>query len=279
MHLTRRTVVVAALITSSLLTGCSVFTTAIKSDRQIVRETEAVPGIELLVETRNGAIEIVVDETRSSVGIDTVITCSGTTQVEADQRVADASLDVTLGTDRVLSISPVFPGERRRGDGAKIVVRLPEAASITARTGNGKIDVTGGEGTLVADTSNGPIRIDGFVGPITADTSNGAVVAHNVHGVAKIDTSNGRVTLTLHEDCTDAFEVETSNGSVDVTVGASFEGTIEARTSNGSIDIVDATERIAQKDQDRSRALLTIGSSSAQSTITTRNGSVRINLK
>ena len=242
------------------------------------------------VESRNGSVEIVADPARSDVQIDATVTCAGDTQQEADQRLADASLDVSRDTSHALIVKPVFPGGPRSNDGASFVIHLPDAAGVDVKTSNGAVIVRTLSGKLVIDTSNASIKVTDHNGPATlsssngsitvtnlngdlqANTSNASVTAHDIKGKATIDTSNGSIDLVLNPAASGPIVLDTSNASIKVLVGKSFLGDVSLKTSNASVRI--AGEGVASDQISKTSAVVHMGAGGANSTVKSSNANI-----
>jgi DUF4097 and DUF4098 domain-containing protein YvlB len=311
----RRILALASLLVFVLaLPGCG-WSSPFRATREIARTLDHMPGSALQLDTHNGCVKIMASPEYSDVRIEAKLTCGGTTQAEADQRLQEARLDTSRDTARALWIKPVFPGGRRGGDGASISVRLPQSAGVSVDTSNGSVEISGTTGQVVVDTSNGSVDLVHHDGPATIetsngsvhavhttgsleidtsngrvlveshagalriDTSNGAVVVTDQAGETTIDTSNGSITLTLRPDAAGPAVLDTSNSSISLTVGSAFAGSMTVRTSNGSISIHDPTGVIRAQEIGKNHATLVIGEDGPSSRLTTSNGRVSLTIK
>jgi hypothetical protein len=270
----------------------------------VVRSTETrtitephLVGSGIVVESRNGAIEVVADSMLSEVEIEVRLTAGGATRAEADRRLAGSTILVERRADRTLVLSPQMADGWRNGDGAAFSIRLPDATGVSltssngaltarglageliARSSNGRVNVHDHDGPADLRTSNGRITVENLGGALTANTSNGRVIARSVDGPTDITTSNGRVTVVLSDDQPGPVSVRSSNGSVAVTIGSAFTGVIDARTSNGSVSVQDTLGRITQSNMQRRSGTVHVGDDTSQtSIIRTSNGSVTITI-
>lgn len=268
-----------------------------RADTTVTEHMEHVPGSALVVKTQNGHIEIVAAPEQGDVSIEAVIRCTGETQQEADERLAATTLSVTREADQALVVAPVFPAAHNGGgDGASIVIRLPDANGAELDTSNGSVTVRGLTGNLVIDTSNGRIEVSDHVGPANVDTSNGSVVVTNhtgrlyvdtsngsvhltnIDGRVNADTSNGSVVVTLAPGQIGPLDLDTSNGSITVQVGPAFEGAVTLQTANGAISVDDPTGRITSTKLSRNRGRIVVGSGGEPSKLDTSNGGIRITI-
>jgi len=249
------------------------------------------PGSPITVQTRNGSVQVIAESARSDVSIDATITCAGASQQEADQRLAQAGLDVSRDTSRCLTIQPTFPGGPRNGDGASLVVRVPDADGVHITSSNGSVSITGLSGAAEINTTNASVNIQDHHGPARIDTSNGSISVRTLEGDLRaatsnaavsvsglsgkpdIRTSNGRVELSLGPDESGPIDVQTSNGPVTVRVGLAFHGRVTLDTSNASVRFTGAP-RVSTVSRSKSDAVIDVGEGGAPSRITTSNGTI-----
>jgi hypothetical protein len=294
--------------------GCG-WSSPFRAKKDIARTVDHVPASALHVDTHNGSVEIVASPEYGDVAIKAKLTCGGTTQAEADQRLQQARVDASRDTSRTLWIKPVFPGGRRGGDGASISVQLPQSGDVSVDTSNGSVEISGTTGQVVVDTSNGSVDLLHHDGPATIetsngsvhalhttgsleidtsngrvlveshggalriDTSNGAVVVTDQAGETTIDTSNGSITLTLRPDATGPVVLDTSNSSISLTIGPAFAGSMTVRTSNGSISIHDPVGTVRTREIGKSRAEFIIGADGPPSRLITSNGRISLTVR
>ncbi len=275
------------------LQGCSLlFGHVYRARTTFSSQVDHVVGAGLTVKTRNGGVEVVASPDASEVSITARLTCGGDTQEEADARLAAATVSVPRADDRRLLIEPVFPGGPRSGDGASIVVGLPDATGIYLDTSNGSVVARGLAGRLVIDTSNGSIEVSdhrgpaeidtsnggvivvGHVGSLNADTSNGRVRVEDLDGPARIDTSNGSINLTLAPTQIGPLNLDTSNGSIRVVVGPAFVGAVNFSTSNALLTVKDNVGRINRKNLRKSRGKIVVGTGGDSSRLDTSNARI-----
>lgn len=267
-------IIVPALVLISLLQGCVLFDMH-RAHRDEQFTTSHFEGSSLMISSRNGSIEVVADSTVDEVVIDAHLTCGGSSPSEARERVNDATLLVERDTSRMLTIMPVFPDGPRNGDGAKIIVHLPDAYGANLSTGNGRVVAKGLAGTLIIDTSNGRVIVQDHEGEAQIRTSNGRIEVADHGGPLEARTSNGRIIVSLGSDQTGPINLRSSNGSVRATVGRDFTGRVTFDTSNGKIHVLGDDDRITRERLRRSSGYVVLGSDDGpKSKIDTSNGSI-----
>ncbi len=277
------------------LAACS-FSNGHRSQMTLNLTSDHVAGSAVEVRSRNGRIEVVAVPNRTDVAITAKIYTRGATMAEAEERLAASTVLISRTSDGTLLVEPKFPEPVRGGDGASILIELPDANGATLRTSNGSVHTYGLTGTLIVDTSNGSVEVmdhdgdttvdtsngsitvDDHVGALSADTSNGSIRINGLNGSVVADTSNGSIVLRLHDDQTGPINLDTSNGSITVRVGASFAGTVTLDTSNGSITVRDHIGRITSQTISKSYGRIEIGEGGEASRLDTSNGRIRFTI-
>ncbi len=242
------------------LTACSFSNDWHRSEMTMNLTSDHIAGSAVEVRSRNGRIEVVAVPNRTDVAITAKIYARGNTMAEASERLAASTLLISRTDDGTLLIEPSFPDPVRGGDGANILIELPDAHGATLRTSNGSVHTYGLTGTLIIDTSNGFVEI------------------LNHQGDATVDTSNGSIVLSLHDDQTGPIDLDTSNGSITVRVGTSFAGTVTLDTSNGSITVRDHSGRIKSQTISKSYGRIVVGEGGKASRLDASNGRIRFTI-
>ena len=284
---------IAVLGTAFLQTGCS-FYSGHTAKAQLQQTAEHIVDSALMIDTRNGKVDVASDAVLTQVEIDATLVCGGDTQQEADQRIKSANFSVERDTNRTLVIKPSFPQPGHSSDGASFIVRLPGARNVTIKSSNGSVKVTGLAGDLnittsnagasvqdhsgpvVIDTSNGSVNVTSVKGSLNAKSSNAGVNATGVAGAVDINTSNGGIDLKLAGDQSGPLRLDTSNGGIRATVGAAFRGVVKMDTSNGRVKVTDHAGVITNQSIDGSDGTITIGQGGETTFIDTSNGSIEI---
>jgi len=260
------------------LTACSFSNDWHRSEMTMNLTSDHIAGSAVEVRSRNGRIEVVAVQNRTDIAITAKIYARGNTMAEASERLAASTLLISRTDDGTLLIEPSFPDPVRGGDGANILIELPDAHGATLRTSNGSVHTYGLTGTLIIDTSNGTITVDDHVGVLTVDTSNGSIRINGLNGPVKAKTSNGSIVLALHDDQGGPIDLDTSNGSITVRVGSNFAGTVTLDTSNGSITVRDHSGRIKSQTISKSYGRIVVGEGGKASRLDTSNGRIRFTI-
>ena len=277
----------------SLAAGCSVSWGGPKVSETRTFTAPHSPGDGIRVETRNGSVRVEVDPTLDAAAVEAIVTCRGTTTVEARQRLAETAIDVLAGGGETV-LRPVFPDKPRNGDGAKFLIRIPGASGAVIRssnggvnisgiaggadvkTSNGGVELSGLDGAVLVRTSNGRITITDAAGSLDVHTSNGRIETKNVMGPVTAGTSNGSVEIRLHPEANGPVNISTSNGSVTLAVGHGFDGTVSMATSNGRVRLLDDGNRATGSSINKTRGTVTIGGGGLESRVTSSNGNIAL---
>ena len=267
-----------------------------RSQKTVNLNADHVPGSAVEIRTKNGRIELVAVPQRTDVSIKAEIFARGETMEDAEQRLAAITIEVSRRSDGTLVIEPNFPKPGRSGDGASIVVEVPDVSRAALKTSNGSVYASGLTGTLDIDTSNGAVEVfghvgdadlntsngsitvDDHVGSLAVDTSNGAVRITHVDGAVKAGTSNGSIAVTLHKDQAGPVNLDTSNGPITVRVGPGFAGAVRLDTSNGRVNVRDHAGNISSQSISKTRGRIVVGEGGAPSRLDTSNGTIRFTI-
>jgi hypothetical protein len=282
----------ALMITSFVAAGCEVSTS--RTSRVEQHTTPHVAGAPLIVNSRNGQVQIIGEAGRTDVAIEATLTTAGRTLSDAKQRLGQVRLSIVRDTSGKLTVEPIFPEPHHGRDGASFIVRLPDAADVqittsnaavtaqgltaplTVQTSNGRMTLSDWTGDATLTTSNGRVNVTSHQGRLSVQTSNGRVEIDDHGGPVKAHTSNNRIILTLRPDQIGPIDLRTSNASVDVTVGPAFIGQASLRTSNGSITLTDNASIATSRDTSRNRGAITFGGlNEPASRVRTSNGRIR----
>lgn len=138
---------------------------------------------------------------------------------------------------------------------ARLIVSVPRAANINAKSGDGSIRIERVNGKLELKTADGSIRASQVGGELSFDTSDGSVTVDRAEGRLFVDTSDGSVdvggtfaSVKLHTGdgsvvyraepgsaMADDWEITTGDGTVAVYLPPDFGAELDAHTGDGSI--------------------------------------------
>jgi hypothetical protein len=141
-------------------------------------------------------------------------------------------------------------------DRTRVTVETPPELTLEAKTGDGKVSVSGltgdlglttGDGDLTADHLSGKLRIkssDGHVtitnstGSLDARTSDGNLTVDGVFNAVTLHTSDGRLEVSLRDGTklSEPSSIQASDGSVTVRLPQGFAADLDVHTSDGHLD-------------------------------------------
>lgn len=229
----------------------------------------------LNVSAHNGSILV---HTGGPASVQIVATLRMTT----DERLAATTISANRDTQGVLTVLATPPGGSWfSNEGCSFDISLPDAAGVTLKSNNGRIELTGSSGNALLRTSNGAIKVERHSGPLDADTSNGRIEVTSARGPVKAQTSNGSVRVSLAPEGAGPIDIDTSNGAVTLELSTSFSGLIAAKTSNGSITGPEPrsdSQTVTTLSKKRGHAKFQVGTSNQESVIDTSNGSITIRI-
>ena len=144
---------------------------------------------------------------------------------------------------------------------AKLFVSVPASADISARSGDGSIDIENVNGKVQLSSGDGSINGRLLTGAVDAHTGDGAIKLADVRGDLRVDTGDGSITLggqltSVHARSGDGsviieaeqgsaaegdWDIVTGDGSVTLAVPDGFGAELDAHTGDGRIRMEDIT--------------------------------------
>ena len=136
-----------------------------------------------------------------------------------------------------------------RGPSCEMELKVPRNVLARIETVNGRITITGLEGSADCHTVNGAIEADNLSQGLIAKTVNGAISLDHVRGSIQATTTNGGISAKALDGLGKGIELATVNGAMNVSM-AKVEGSLHASTVNGQLSVntkgaeqVNATKR------------------------------------
>jgi DUF4097 and DUF4098 domain-containing protein YvlB len=193
---------------------------------------------ELNVSTFDGRIEVRPWD-RSEV--DVVIEKHAGSKESAASMVVDARQ-----TGNQITVDVRMPHERHLsfmfGHTAKLIVSVPRASDLTARSGDGSIDVEGIDGKIDLHSSDGRIEAHAVAGDVSVSTSDGSIRLDGNFTALRARTSDGRIVISTSSARADKdWEISTSDGTITFDMPKGFGAELDARTSDGRVHLEDVT--------------------------------------
>ena len=178
----------------------------------------------------------------------------GWADTDADARNIASQVYVSTSGGRVQAQDPQSANNSSWSVSYEIFV--PQATSLTVKTGNGGITVSDIRGSLRFEATNGGVNLKRLAGDIAGSTVNGSVNLELMGTTwdgsqVQLTTGNGSVNLTVPENYSAHFHTESLNGSlrsefplnvpgdahpasVDFSIGAGGP-LFQVTTTNGSV--------------------------------------------
>jgi len=201
-----------------LLAGCTLGPTETRDDRFAV----AGP-VRLVVDSENGRIEVEAGPVNE---VHVLATLRWADRLEYEVRQEGDTITVTSRKKRRVLFG--------FGPGTDLLITVPADTVVDLDTSNGRIELTGINGSGSLDTSNGKIVMENVVGDFVGDTSNGSIAIDGMEGTARLSTSNGGVTV---QDVIGEFDIESSNGRITFSGEFLPGGRNRLETSNGRVEV------------------------------------------
>jgi DUF4097 and DUF4098 domain-containing protein YvlB len=126
---------------------------------------------------------------------------------------------------------------------AKLIVSVPESSDVSARSGDGSIDIERVAGHVQLRSGDGSIRGRMLGGDVEANTGDGSIRLDGKLSSVRVHTGDGSV--TIHADSGSApgadWDIVTGDGSVTLEVPEGFGAELDAHTGDGGIHMRDLT--------------------------------------
>src|SRR5262245_6186015 len=144
---------------------------------------------------------------------------------------------------------------------AKLIVSMPDASDVLAKSGDGAIDVEGIAGRIELRSGDGSIRARRLDGDINVQTGDGSIRLESMNGALRVNTGDGSIAAdgtftsvrarsgdgsvriaaepgsTLNGD----WDISTGDGTVTLALPDGFNAEIDAHTGDGRIHLQDLT--------------------------------------
>jgi DUF4097 and DUF4098 domain-containing protein YvlB len=203
----------------------------------MIQEQFETPGsVSLQVSNRAGPVEV---HTHGDGTTEVEVSALGEAGSEAAARTRVEHV-VTDGRHRVVVEVPGRTGLlhswARRGTTVRVLVRLPEGASIDIGTASGDLTAQGRVGPADVFSASGAVSLDRVDGDLRARSASGNIVVGAVSGRANIQTASGDV---LCATLGGGGEIKTASG--DVRVAAAGEE-LTVQTASGDVSTGDLAD-------------------------------------
>jgi DUF4097 and DUF4098 domain-containing protein YvlB len=179
---------------------------------------------------------------------------------------------------------------------AKLIVSVPASSNLTAKSGDGSIDVEringhldlrSGDGSIHAreingdlkvHTGDGSIKLEGLNGGLDADTGDGGITASGKLTSLRARSGDGSVSIHAAPGSTASadWDVVTGDGSVMLEVPDGFGAEVDAHTGDGSVRLEDLTLSNVSGRLERNNVKGTLGAGGRALRLRTGDGSITL---
>ncbi len=179
---------------------------------------------------------------------------------------------------------------------AKLIVSMPASADLSARSGDGSIDVErivgrvemhSGDGSIrarnvggdvTAHSGDGSIRVDGANGALNVDTGDGSIVLAGKLSSVRARSGDGSVTVRAETGSTSSadWDISTGDGSVILELPDEFGAELDAHTGSGGIRMHDITVSNVSGEIRRNTVRGRIGSGGRMVRVRTGDGTITL---
>jgi DUF4097 and DUF4098 domain-containing protein YvlB len=296
---TLRPVQIVAILIAAVAAGCSIDlqgsqTSAREEKRFTVSAAEPV---DLRVQTFDGLIEVRSwDRNEVLVEIE---------RRGPDQASAEAlTVNQTQEGNRIAVEAP-SPGSRRSVVGfgswvshaVNLTVTAPRRVQLSARTGDGRIDVRDLEGTVDVNSGDGGITASNVNGQLQAHTGDGQIQIDSVTGRVDADSGDGPIEIagrldelsvrtgdgSVRIDAADGsamkgdWRITTGDGRIVMRVPTGFSAEVDASTGDGTVRVEGiGSEPRSGDDSERRRVVGRLGSGGATLQLRSGDGSIEV---
>jgi DUF4097 and DUF4098 domain-containing protein YvlB len=126
---------------------------------------------------------------------------------------------------------------------AKLIVSVPAASDVAAKSGDGSIDIERIAGHLQLRSGDGSISGRMLGGDVEANTGDGSIRLDGALASVRVRTGDGSVTVRAEKGSSPAadWDIVTGDGSVTLEVPDGFGAELDAHTGDGGIHVRDVT--------------------------------------
>jgi DUF4097 and DUF4098 domain-containing protein YvlB len=129
------------------------------------------------------------------------------------------------------------------GRSAKLIVSVPASSDVSARSGDGSIDIEGLTGRIQLQSGDGSIHARQVGGDVDVHTGDGSVTLSGK--LSSLRARSGDGSLNIHADAGSAagadWDITTGDGSVTLAIPDGFGAELDAHTGDGGIHMQDLT--------------------------------------
>jgi DUF4097 and DUF4098 domain-containing protein YvlB len=126
---------------------------------------------------------------------------------------------------------------------AKLIVSVPESSDVSAKSGDGSIDIERVAGHVQLRSGDGSIRGRMLGGDVEANTGDGSIRLDGKLSGVRVHTGDGSVVIRADSGSAPGadWDIVTGDGSVTLEVPDGFGAEVDAHTGDGGIHMRDLT--------------------------------------
>jgi DUF4097 and DUF4098 domain-containing protein YvlB len=126
---------------------------------------------------------------------------------------------------------------------AKLIVSVPESSDVSAKSGDGSIDIERVAGHVQLRSGDGSIRGRMLGGDVEANTGDGSIRLDGKLSGVRVHTGDGSVVIRADSGSAPGadWDIVTGDGSVTLEVPDGFGAEVDAHTGDGGIHMQDLT--------------------------------------
>ena len=271
----RAVLALTVLLTSS---GCIDIVGSNIDNRYVEREekrfqTSAKP--EITLRTFDGSIEI---RPWDKPEVEVIIEKRGPNK----EAIATLEVDATQSGNKV-NVEVKSP--RRQGGlhfgpsaSAKLIVSVPATSDISARSGDGSIDVERVTGRVDLRSGDDSIRARDLSGDVSVETGDGSISMDGAFSGLHARSGDGSVKIHAGNGSTGAsdWDISTGDGSVTLEIPDGFNAELDAHTGDGGVHVSGITLSNVTGEIRRNSVRGRIGSGGRTIRVRTGDGSITI---
>jgi len=193
---------------------------------------------DVVLQTFDGSIEV-----RPWDKTDVQVTIEKRGRNHDDVSAINVHTDQSGNHVEVTVTEPPMHGFRFHGRSAKLIVSVPASSDVSARSGDGSIDLDGIAGRLQLTSGDGSIRARRVEGDLDLHTGDGSVSVSGKLTSVRARSGDGSVTINADPGSspTADWDITTGDGSVTLVVPEGFGAELDAHTGDGGIHMNDIT--------------------------------------
>jgi DUF4097 and DUF4098 domain-containing protein YvlB len=164
------------------------------------------------------------------------------------------------------------------GRSAKLIVSLPAESDVTAKSGDGSIDIERITGKVDLHSGDGSIRARDLSGSVSVSTGDGSMTLDGKFGSLRAHSGDGSVRIHAAPGSTASSEwdISTGDGSITLEIPDDFGAELDAHTGDGGIHMNDITLSNVTGEIRRNTVRGRLGSGGSAVRLRTGDGSITL---